>query len=567
MARRAGATFRRNASGSAPERGAASGADRAGDGAVPADLRAAARIADRIEKKAARMERKANLALWDAWTTGTPTAWRRMERASLAAKRVYSSPRDRDRVAGLLARLTEDDGLLHRRLTVLHNLLTEYGLPPKLLARLTELEAETEQRFSTHRAKLSGREVTTNDLYSLLQTSTDRRLRQRAWEAQKGVGRVVAPLIRRLMLERNRAARHLGYRDFWHMQLALSEVDPAFLVRFVEQTERLTNDLWTGCLKELRRAVSQHLSIPGGVPEPWDWSDPFFQQYPTFLLPQSSEAPPLDPVAGARCHFARLGLEVEGVLAASSLYEAPGKHPHAFCLDLDREGDVRILCNVRNEMRWHQTVLHELGHAVYSLNTDRDLPWVLRTEAHSLTTEGVAMFSEGAASSAVYLRRCAGLPPDVAARVEADLATPHLLSKLVFVRFCLVMVQFEKAAYEDPERDLDSLWWELAERYQGQAPPAGRHRPDWASKVHIATAPVYYHNYLLGECFASQLRKATSGLAGGSYGPQVARFLVGRVFAPGRSIRWDRLIERATGEPLNVAHLAAELGRAVSPRS
>ncbi len=561
--------------------------------ATEADVPAATRLADRIEKKAARAERKASLALWDAWTTGTPTAWRRMERAALAAKKVYSSAMDREKVAELLRRLSgapwarpaaqatvdqsqpraESRGpstiasvpLLHRRLTVLHNLLTEYGLPPALLARLTELEAETEQRFSTHRPRLLGKEVTTNDLYGLLQTSTDRKLRQRAWDAQKSVGRVVAPLIRKLMKERNRAARHLGFPDFWHMQLSLSEVDPAFLVGFVEETERLTDDLWKWCLSELRRGVSQYLSIPGGEPTPWDWSDPFFQQYPTFLLPSSSKAPPVDPVAGARCHFGALGLDVEGVLSRSSLYEAPGKHPHAFCLDLDREGDVRILCNVRNEMRWHQTVLHELGHAVYSLHTARDLPWVLRTEAHSLTTEGVAMFCEGAASSAAYLGRCAGMTPDVAGRVERELAVPHLLSKLVFLRFCLVMVQFEKAAYQDPDQDLDSLWWELAHRYQGQTPPDGRHRPDWASKVHIATAPVYYHNYLLGECFAAQLRHVTARLPGGSYGPEVARFLVERVFAPGRSVRWDRLIEQATGEPLTAAHLAAEIEGAAVP--
>jgi len=529
---------------------------------------AATRLADRIERRAARAERKANLVLWEAWTTGSPAAWRRMEKAVLAAKMVYSSQSDRERVTELLALDLEVlPPLLRRRLEVLHSLLTEYGVPPRMLSRVTELEAEAERRFSTFRARLFGQEVTTNDLYGMLQTSTNRRLRQRAWEAQKGVGRVVAPLLRKLMRERNRAAHHLGFPDFWHLQLALSEISPTFLLRFVDETERLTDALWEKCLADLRHRVCDHLSIADGLPAPWDWSDPFFQQYPAFLLPRSSESPPMNPIAAAMCHFSGIGLDVEGVLARSSLYEAPGKHPHAFCLDLDREGDVRILCNVRNEMRWHQTVLHELGHAVYSLNTARDLPWILRTEAHSLTTEGVAMFCEGAASTSAYLGRCAGMASEAADQVEVDLGVPHRLSKLVFLRFCLVMVQFEKAAYEDPDQDLDSLWWELARRYQGQTPPKGRHRPDWASKVHIATAPVYYHNYLLGECFASQLRRTTGKLPGGSYGPQVARFLVERVFSPGKSIRWDKLIEQATGEPLTVAHLATEIREALENRT
>ena len=35
--------------------------------------------------------------------------------------------------------------------------------------------------------------------------------------------------------------------------------------------------------------------------------------------------------------------------------------------------------------------------------------------------------------------------------------------------------------------------------------PEGRNEPDWATKIHIASYPCYYHNYLLGELLASQL--------------------------------------------------------------
>jgi hypothetical protein len=41
--------------------------------------------------------------------------------------------------------------------------------------------------------------------------------------------------------------------------------------------------------------------------------------------------------------------------------------------------------------------------------------------------------------------------------------------------------------------------------------------------------------------------------------PVAGRFLVDGVFAPGASERWDRLIERATGHPLSVKPLVAQL--------
>ena len=77
----------------------------------------------------------------------------------------------------------------------------------------------------------------------------------------------------------------------------------------------------------------------------------------------------------------------------------------------------------------------------------------------------------------------------------------------MFARWVQVMVRFERALYADPERDLDRLWWDLVERYQRVKRPEGRRAPDWAAKIHLATAPVYYHAYLMGECTASQLHR------------------------------------------------------------
>ena len=77
------------------------------------------------------------------------------------------------------------------------------------------------------------------------------------------------------------------------------------------------------------------------------------------------------------------------------------------------------------------------------------------------------------------------------------------------------MNAFERALYADPEADLDTLWWELVSRYQGVTPPDGRRAPDWAAKIHIAVAPVYYHTYLYGAIVGLQLTAALENAAGG----------------------------------------------------
>jgi peptidyl-dipeptidase A len=122
------------------------------------------------------------------------------------------------------------------------------------------------------------------------------------------------------------------------------------------------------------------------------------------------------------------------------------------------------------------------------------------------------------------------------------------------------MTHFERGLYADPDADHDTLWWDLVERFQLVRRPDGRHAPDWAAKIHLAAAPVYYQNYLYGELVASQLAATLRREAGGIVDrPEAGRLLVDRFLAPGSALRWDHLVEEATGEPLTAAHLAAEL--------
>ena len=130
------------------------------------------------------------------------------------------------------------------------------------------------------------------------------------------------------------------------------------------------------------------------------------------------------------------------------------------------------------------------------------------------------------------------------------------------------MVRFESALYADPDGSLDDLWWALVERHQGLRRPEGRTGEDWATKIHIVSSPVYYHNYMLGELLASQMWRAISehlALGPGAEGRLVGhleagRFFEDRVFAGGASLAWPEHVESATGRPLSVEDYATQYG-------
>jgi peptidyl-dipeptidase A len=125
------------------------------------------------------------------------------------------------------------------------------------------------------------------------------------------------------------------------------------------------------------------------------------------------------------------------------------------------------------------------------------------------------------------------------------------------------MTGFERILYEDPDGDLDGAWWELVARHQLITPPEGRQAPDWAAKIHIAVAPVYYHTYLYGSIVAYQLADALRNAVGGIVDrPEAGTVLGEKLYAPGMSIRWDRLVEQASGAPLSVESLARAVAAA-----
>jgi peptidyl-dipeptidase A len=106
---------------------------------------------------------------------------------------------------------------------------------------------------------------------------------------------------------------------------------------------------------------------------------------------------------------------------------------------------------------------------------------------------------------------------------------------------------------------LNTLWWDLVEKYQFVRRPTGPADAGWASKLHFTTAPCYYHNYMLGELLASQWHhyivhnvlglESDEGL---SYvgEKRVGRYLRNKVLGPGARYPWNEMIIRATTEPL-----------------
>jgi peptidyl-dipeptidase A len=532
------------------------------------------RVEDRARDFLADVERElkpltiaAHLAEWEASTTGSPQAQERAAECEARLRKYLSSQERHRQIQELLASPQLVDPLLRRQLHLLALDHRPNLLPESVIDDLVRQGKRIESEFYTFRARLDGREVTNNEILEILRGELDEGRRKEAWKASKQIAPRVAEPLRALVERRNDAARSLGYRDFYAMRLQLQEIDETELFAVLRELEKATKEPFQRAKQAIDRRLAQRYGTsPEGV-RPWHYEDPFFQEPPLSEdLALTEFFRDRDLVTIADRFYLGIGLPVRDILDRSDLYERERKDQHAYCTNIDRDGDVRILCNLRQDERWMMILLHELGHAAYEKFIPRGLPWLLRQSAHISSTEAVAMFMDRLIYDVEWLSRAVDVDVEDAGWLQERTWQSLRFEMLLMARWVLVMTYFERELYANPQReDLDAFWWDLVEELQMVPRPEGRAGPDWAAKIHLTVAPVYYHNYLLGELTASQLssylrRDVLNGQAAHGYVglEELGSFLSERIFRRGAAVDWQTLLQEATGSRLSATPFLEE---------
>ena len=516
------------------------------------------------EAKVRPLDLAASEAWWVANTSGKDEDFKRKEETQnridevLSDKKTFAALQD---IKALRDQGEIEDPILARSIDVLYLLYLEKQVDPALLKKIAAKANAVEQKFNVFRAKVDGKEMSDSQVREVLKKAGDSARRQAVWEASKAVGAAVEADLKELVALRNEMAKQLKYKNFHALSLFLNEQDGDELIKLFDDLDTLTREPFQKAKAEIDERLAKNCGVAVADLMPWHYHDPFFQESPA-VFDANLDAPfaKADILQLCREFYKGVGLPIDDVIARSDLYEKKGKSPHAFCTDIDREGDVRVLGNIVPNEYWMGTMLHELGHSVYSSkNIPKSVPYILRSESHILTTEGVAMQFERFSKSRAWLEKM-GVKLDDPEAFAAAAEKVRRNQLLIFSRWCQVMLRFEKGMYEAPDQDLNKLWWDLVEKYQLVKRPAGRNAPDFGSKIHICSAPVYYHNYMMGQIFASQVHAT---IAKEVYGgadprdviyvgePKVGAFMKKKVFEPGRTLDWRGLTKFATGSELS----------------
>lgn len=502
-----------------------------------------------LEKKS----RQLNKATWLLETTGFQDAADLKSDLDAELKILQSNPSVYKELLAWEKSGEIQDPILKRELNVLIRAFKQNQIPQEILEKIAEKESALAQSYAHFRPELRGKKVSENEIREYLKKETNVEKRKEIWEASKQIGEILAPQILALVHLRNEAARLLGYADFFQMQLDLQEIDGKWLLATFDHLSLKSDASYLSILQEIEESQAKRFGVAKEQLGPWAWSDPFCQEDPLDSQELDGLVAGVDIVSSATNFYDHMGIDVRPILARSDMYERPGKNQHAFCMNVDRKGDVRTLNNVGSSIKWLETVLHEYGHAIYDLGIDPKLPYLLRDPSHTFTTEAMALLAGRQAYKSASLQILVGTSSQkLSLMKKADKSLQR--RQLVFSRWVLVMTAFESALYRDPKQDLNHLWWSCVEKYQKiQKPQKREGKWDWAAKYHMGLAPVYYFSYLLGEMFASSIQKSLEKRCGSASiaTPSAGEFLHEKLFFPGNRMVWGDLVKYVTGEPLN----------------
>ncbi len=235
------------------------------------------RLVDVLEDRIRDLEIEFHRAYWDSQIEATPERDKRRAELELELRRIKGDPL----ALAAVQKALEDDvhePLLARQLEVLRLSLTGNQMEESLRSEIVEISSAVESDFATFRPEVAGQRLTENDIRRTLESSNDDDERKQVWTASKEIGAVAADRIRELARLRNKAARDLGFADYYRMSLELQEIPEQWLFDILDEVERLTAEPFRAYKAELDGRLARRF----GVSEiyPWHYAEPFFQDAP-----------------------------------------------------------------------------------------------------------------------------------------------------------------------------------------------------------------------------------------------------------------------------------------------
>ena len=402
-----------------------------------------------------------------------------------------------------------------------------------------------------------------------------------AWQGwHDEIGRAERPLFEKYIGLANAGARAVGFKDVAELWQSGYDMPPdAFAAdtdRLWEQVKPLYTQLHCYTRRKLNRLYGDKVAPrTGPIPaqllgnmwaQTWDYLYPELEPYKgvakTDVTPALQRLDPKQMVQIGEAFYTSLGMDPlpPTFWERSMLAKPPGKEAvcHASAWDVQYNNDLRIKMCVQKTHEDLVVIHHELGHDYY-FHAYYKQPFLFQAGAndgfHEAIGDTVAL-----SMTPKYLQQKGLLAKvDISEKATINHQMRIALGKIAFLPFGLMVDRWRWDAFSGATApgQLNARWWELAQKYQGIAPPGPRTETDFdpGSKYHVA-ANVPYMRYFLADILQFQFQRALCKMAGFTgplhecsiYANKDAGAAYQKMLALGASQPWQDTLYALTGE-------------------
>lgn len=402
---------------------------------------------------------------------------------------------------------------------------------------LRSKESEIAKKYNSYIPKIDDKEVSKTEISKILEKETDVELRNKAYQAKIIGGDLIAEDLKTLVKQRNDFAIKKGFSNFYEYNLEKEfNVDLNDLTVILDEVYNETKDGIKKVILKKHKDLKNVFDIDN------------LKQYHYGYLTENNPDKKINEyfenkeqiLELSKKTYSGIGYDIEKFVEEGKLvldlYPRKGKNTHGFCFGIDAGKNARILANLTNNSYSLDTLNHELGHCVYTLGVSRDLPFIVREE-HPAMTEAIAMMMGD------LHKRENVLADIVPQNILEEFKQKFIEDDLSFISRALIIINFEKEMYKNPDQDLKKLWHEMRVKY-ALADENEELNNEWATIPHYLSHPVYYQNYFRANVYKNKMYKyLTSKFGNLTENKSVAEFLNEKLFKLGSSVEEKELMK------------------------
>ena len=419
------------------------------------------------------------------------------------------------------------------------------------LKNLRKKENEIAQKFNSYIPKIDGKEISKTDIFKILQTETDQKLRQKAYDAKIKGGDIIAKDLIDFINMRNQYAAKKGYKTFFEYKLAEDyDVEPTFLINLINEVYDKSIDKIKNILNRKQEELKTFFKTNSLKAYHYELLLDTNPEKAVNQILQNTDIVKISKNIYRKMGYNIEQMEKDGKLTLD-LFPRKNKNTHGFCFGVETGKDSRILANLINNTTSLDTLNHELGHCVYDLGISTALPFLDKKAASPAVTEGIAMMMGDIIKTENVLNQI--IPENILTKFR----NTHKEDEASFIAKSLLIIDFERELYSNPAQNPAELWKKMTEKYLNRNIEENN---EWATIPHYLSHPAYYQNYFRANIMKTQIYNHLKAVLGNiTENPRSAEYMNKNIFEYGASVEEYTLIKQLTGKTFSADDFIASL--------